>query len=133
MYLTVLLGAADACQDRLGRLIPGGEYFVPDDPCRTCLCDGGIAVACAVMQCSQPECEHWQRIEGECCTVKCIQLPAKNSTHNNAVTGFTGTGIYCMFSVLLGVSTSDRVQKNPDLKKKAQPSGFFGQAGKKVK
>jgi len=62
---------------------------VPDDPCRTCLCDGGIAVACAVMQCSQPECDHWQRIEGECCSVKCIQTSVNNSTGDVSFDGFS--------------------------------------------
>ena len=83
-----LAGAADACRDRLGRFVTVGAYFVPDDPCRTCLCDGGTAVACAVMQCSQPECDHFQRIEGECCSVKCIQMPANKS--KSTVTGFSG-------------------------------------------
>lgn len=60
---------------------------MPDDPCRTCLCDAGTAIACAVMQCSKPECDHFQRIEGECCTVKCIQMPNSNST---GVSSFSG-------------------------------------------
>lgn len=84
-----MFGAADACRDRLGRFVTVGAYFVPDDPCRTCLCDGGIAVACAVMQCSQPECDHFQRVEGECCSVKCIQTSTNNSIGVSRFTVFS--------------------------------------------
>jgi len=63
-------------------------------------------VACAVMQCSRPDCDRWQRIEGECCSVKCIQVSNKNSTHIASLNGFTGT--YCVLccSVLILVFSS---------------------------
>jgi len=94
--LNVNSGAADACRDRLGRFVPVGEYFVPDDPCRTCLCDGGEAVACAIVQCSQPECDHFQRIEGECCSVQCIQMSSNSSADKSASNGFSGMFCVCV-------------------------------------
>ena len=75
---------------------------MPDNPCWSCLCDGGEAVACAVMQCSQPSCDHWQPIEDECCSVKCIPVSSNNSSR---VASFSESfmGIYSMFYALLGI------------------------------
>jgi len=76
---------------------------VPDDPCKTCLCDRGIAVACAVKQCAQPDCDHWQRIEGECCTVKCMS--PNNSIHLTPFTGTSGMYVLCLvFNIFIFVS-----------------------------
>ena len=56
--------------------------YVPskDTPCRECMCDDGIPTTCVISGCRPPSCPVYERIEGECCQVRCIEAPSSGAS-----------------------------------------------------
>ena len=66
------------CVNWQGNFVEEGEAYVPskDTPCRRCTCDNGIPTLCSFTICVPPPCQVYERIEGECCEVRCIEAPS---------------------------------------------------------
>ena len=71
-----LVVGGQGCVDWKGGSIEEGAFYLPtDDPCYTCTCDHGIPRRCFGPLCAHPGCEVFERIEGSCCEVRCIEAP----------------------------------------------------------
>jgi len=69
----------DGCIDREGATVPEGDVYKPDsDPCIECICREGRRTLCSIVTCQVPSCE-WERIEGECCQFRCLDVKDETS------------------------------------------------------
>ena len=75
-----------SCKDLNGRIIRAGERYHPqrNEPCLECLCLRGKPTACVMTMCADPPCKNFERIEGECCNVRCLDLNSIGGADNRS-------------------------------------------------
>ncbi len=64
------------CLDWSGTRVRNGHTFIPykDDPCTLCTCRHGYPVDCIMTICQPPPCADYEKVEGQCCEVRCRAL-----------------------------------------------------------
>lgn len=76
------------CIDWKGSPVADGQEFIKGDACMRCTCFKGSATMCTAVQCSPPNCPHYEEVKDACCEFICINLPLEpghnpdtNATH----------------------------------------------------
>ncbi|XP_062569935.1 pregnancy zone protein-like isoform X2 [Saccostrea cucullata] len=61
-----------SCKDNLGNPVSEGSLYTdPLDPCLECLCENGN-VLCDYKMCQPSKCRNFQKVEGTCCDIICL-------------------------------------------------------------